>query len=137
VEYWGFLRVQIAERIAELCSPVENLSLFQQPSASNGLVEYLSQVATSHKIHHKIFTVIFGKVIRNFRQIGVVKTRQNTGLTMELLLRLEKHLLVRAQVWLDFFYRTETPFEADIFCPIHSTHPALPDRGENAVTLAQ
>jgi hypothetical protein len=107
--------VQVFQSVTKLGCPGKDIFLREKGTFTASMIHEQLQILTWDKIHHKVITLIFGKEVRYFREIWVIKARKDRGLTIELLMSLFSHFLGEAFVLVHLLKRTKTSGETVIF----------------------
>ena len=137
VEHRRVLAVEVAQRIAQLVDPAQDLCFRQKAPFAARVADDTQQVGTGHVIHHQIVAPVDVKKVGHLGQVGVVEAGQHHGLTMELLAGLCHGAFGHPRRQPDLFDRTAAPGQAGVFGQIDRSHAALPDQGHDAISLVQ
>ena len=74
------LRVQVVERVAKLIGPRQNLLAGNGPAPRH----HLEQIFARDVLHHQKLAFAFSEMIANARQRRMMKSRQQSRLSLEL-----------------------------------------------------
>ncbi len=126
--------MEVGKGVAKLVGPIEYLPFFQKFPTSMGFFDDLAEVVAGVEIHDQVFPSFMGKIVGDFREIGVIQAGQHFGLSAKLLLDLA-HYLGSARVRGDLFDRADSAGQEHVFGTVDRAHAALSDGADDAVAL--
>src|SRR5512138_499342 len=132
-----FLAMQERQSIGNLVCPGEHIRFFEEKFLSTRFQQQSSQIIARDKIHNEIIARPIGKEIRDFWQVGMVKTRENGCLAQELFAGLISYVFREGVVVFDFFQRALAALETGVVSEINGSHSALTDPLLDLIATAQ
>jgi hypothetical protein len=132
-----FLAVKESKCVGDLIRPPEHLFFTEKLFASTGVHQESAKVLAGHVIHNDIIARTVRENIRDFRQVGMVKTRKNSGLAQELFAGLLSYIFREGVVVFDFLQGALASLETLVVGKVNGSHAAFSDAFSNFIAATQ
>src|ERR1044072_2036644 len=126
MNYLRILRVQVIERIEQLIRPRQNLVCRKRASFAS---HHLRQIIAGDELHHEKLSIAFRKMVADTRQCRMMKTREESCFTFELL---PQALLSKQRL-----FERDCSIKTLVDSLVNRTHTALPKLAYDAITALQ
>ena len=141
VEHGRVLAVQVFQGVQELSGPEEDLGFGEMFMLSNGFIYDFLQITAFDEIHDQVLAAIYGEVVGDFGEVGMIEPGEDAGLLIELFDRLTQvqfgPALVDEEGRQDFFDRADSTVQAQIVSLVNCTHSTLTYKANDFITPAQ
>ena len=125
------------ERIGDLVRPGEHFFFLEERLVAACFQQQSAQILAGDIVHDQVIARTVRKEIRDFWQVGMVETRENSSLAQELFAGFFSYVFREGAVIFDFLQRALTSLETGIVGKVDGTHAALTDPFPDLVAAAQ